>query len=166
MTRHGRCNARSPMRQLSIARPFPVAFAPESHAANILVADDDAGARRLVGAVLAEEGYSVTELASGEATLQTVTATQWPHSAFDLVVTDLRMAGIDGLEVLRRLRRDGWTVGAILMTGLATPEVRAEAAWLGAEVLAKPFSLAHLTRMALATMLAHGWVGRAALGGS
>jgi CheY-like chemotaxis protein len=68
-------------------------------AERILIADDSATVRKLVSRVLQFRGYQVVEATSGDEALQVI-ASQPP----DLVILDLRMPGMDGLEVLQRLR--------------------------------------------------------------
>ncbi len=77
----------------------PSAPAPDAPAARILVIDDHAIGRRALGLLLGPLGASVAEAASAEAALAMLSA-----QAFDLVLTDVVMEGVDGLEFCRRLR--------------------------------------------------------------
>ena len=87
----------------------------------VLVVDDDASIRALLQAALEEEGWLVEQHASGaEALLATCRAT------FDVVVLDLEMPGLTGLEVARRLVADGYPAALVLFSSCLTPEVRRE----------------------------------------
>jgi CheY-like chemotaxis protein len=66
----------------------------------ILVVDDDAAIRELLRFVLEEEGYEVIEAADGAEGLQ-----RYQEAPTALVITDLQMPGMDGLELMRALRR-------------------------------------------------------------
>ena len=63
---------------------------------NILVVDDDVDARTTLVRVLHKEGYTVTGAATAPEALK-----QFDLGAFDLVITDIRMEGMDGIELLR-----------------------------------------------------------------
>ena len=78
----------------------------------ILVIDDNAAIRELLRLVLEEEGYEVIEAANGAEGLQRYQATPT-----DLVITDLQMPGMDGLELLMALRRMVPTPALIAISG-------------------------------------------------
>jgi len=102
----------------------------------ILVVDDLPANRRLLEAVLVPKGYDVVSAASGEEALDLVRA-----SPPDLVLLDVRMAGIDGYEVCRRIRADERTafLPVVMVTSHDT-EVRGDAIEAGADdFIRKPF---------------------------
>ena len=119
--------------------------------ARILVIDDDANLREVVRYILAEAGHDVTAAASGEEGLKALSA------GFDLVLTDIRMPGIDGMEVLRRIREDADESAppVIVLTAHGTVEQAVAAMKLGAfSYLLKPFQrddLRHTVEQALHT---------------
>jgi len=105
---------------------------------HILIIDDEAIALSNLTHVLEKEGYAVTACKSGEAGLATMQTT-----AFDLVLTDLRMPGIDGMEVLSHVRITSPDVPVIMITGHATLDSAVDAMKAGAyHYIAKPFRLA------------------------
>src|SRR5579884_2469145 len=79
--------------------------------AHILVVDDDPRITDLLRRILAFEGYSVSVAASGDAALQSVL-----ERPADLIVLDLMLPGMDGLEVARRLRAAGDVVPILMLT--------------------------------------------------
>jgi DNA-binding response OmpR family regulator len=81
-------------------------------AKRILVVDDDALMRRSLAATLGQSGYSVETAATGEVAVQSVR-----HHAPDLVLLDVGLPGMDGMETLRALRRDDPNLPVILVTG-------------------------------------------------
>ena len=102
----------------------------------ILVIDDDEVARESSQVLLSRWGYQVGLAASGEEGLEILRAE--PH---DLVLLDLAMPGIGGLEVLRLVGDIDPTLICIMVTGHATLQHAVEAMKLGAyDFLAKPFS--------------------------
>ena len=104
-------------------------------ATRILVVDDDPKIRTVVRRGLAYEGYRVVEAGSGEEGLEKAR-----EHLPDLVILDLMMPGIDGLEVVRRLRKDRPALAAFLVTGFADPTLSARATDLGIIGMAtKPF---------------------------
>ena len=68
---------------------------------SILVVDDEKNQREILETILSGEGYDVTTASSGEAAMKFVEARR-----FDLVLTDLKMTGMSGLDLLRRIRAD------------------------------------------------------------
>ena len=123
----------------------------------VLVAEDQREMRVLRCEVLRREGYEVVEAASGtelvERLVQGMVADD-DARAPDLIVTDVRMPGCSGLEVLARLRRNDWSTPVILITAFGDPETHREAERLGAAfILDKPFELDALVLAAFS--LAH-----------
>lgn len=106
----------------------------------VLLIDDEKGIREAMGSFLRSQGHTVRTASSGEEGLWL----QEEHPA-DLVITDLKMPGLSGIEVLRRVR-EGWPeVEVILVTGYGTIDDAVEALRLGAyDFLIKPLRLAQL----------------------
>ena len=104
---------------------------------HILLIDDEAIALSNLSHVLEREGYEVTACKDGESGLAAMQST-----AFDLVLTDLRMPGIDGMDVLHYIRETTPDVPVIMITGHATLDSAVEAMKAGAHhYIAKPFRL-------------------------
>jgi CheY-like chemotaxis protein len=92
----------------------------------VLVIDDDAVVGRSFDRVLSEKGYEVSTVLSGEEALDTIENTE-----FDVVFTDIKMPGMDGLEVAERIKaRCPWTP-VVVITGYGTEENEARASVLG-----------------------------------
>jgi DNA-binding NtrC family response regulator len=103
----------------------------------ILLVDDEAIALTNLTHVLQREGYEVTACRDGEAALAAL-----KRAEFDLVLTDLKMPGVDGMEVLREVRTSHPDVPVIMITGYATLNSAVEAMKAGAyHYIAKPFRL-------------------------
>jgi DNA-binding NtrC family response regulator len=101
----------------------------------VLVVDDEAGMRKSLAIMLRRDGYAVTEAAGGKEALE-----QLGREVFDLVVADLNMEDLSGLEVLRHIRQSSPDLEVILMTGYGTIEAAVEAMKLGAfDFITKPF---------------------------
>src|SRR3954467_228686 len=115
----------------------------------VLVVDDDADVRELISLVLSQAGYEVDEAADGFAAL-----TKLSRYRPDVVVTDLRMPGMTGVDLLQRIRRIHGDVPVILATGLETWDLCTAAEAYGAVTcLIKPIELDELVwhiEMALA----------------
>ena len=105
---------------------------------HILLIDDEAIALSNLSHVLTREGYAVTACKTGEAGLRAMQTT-----AFDLVMTDLQMPGVDGMAVLRHVRANTPDIPVIMITGHATLDSAVDAMKAGAyHYIAKPFRLA------------------------
>ena len=103
--------------------------------AQVLVVDDDLTVREVVVSYLRAAGHEVTEASDGESALAEMTAHE-PH----IVVLDLMLPGIDGLEVCRRLR-DTSQVPVIMLTALGDEQDRVLGLEVGADdYVTKPFS--------------------------
>ncbi len=93
----------------------------------VLVIDDDEVVGRSFDRVLSDKGYEVSTALSGEEALHTM-----DEEEFDVVFTDIKMPGIDGLEVTERIKaRCPWTP-VVVITGYGTDENEAKANVLGA----------------------------------
>jgi DNA-binding response OmpR family regulator len=116
------------------------ASAPLPAAASILVAEDQADIRDLLVMNLRNAGYQVAAVADGSAALA-----QQIAQPRDLLVLDLMMPGLDGLEVCKALRARGSAAPILMLTAKSTELDRVLGLELGADdYLTKPFSLAEL----------------------
>jgi CheY-like chemotaxis protein len=119
----------------------------EARRPRILVADDQTEMRTLIRKMLVRRGYEVVEAADGPGLVKVLIdgLTAEESRAPDLIVTDVRMPGFTGLEVLARLRREQWTTPVILITAFGDAQLHGEALRLGAAcVLNKPFDMDEL----------------------
>jgi DNA-binding NtrC family response regulator len=109
---------------------------------SVLLIDDDVDVLRAIGNAFERLGYEVTRELSGEAGLAT-----FDRQRPEVVILDLRLPGMDGMEVLEALRKRGAAV--ILLTGQSDVETAVRAMQLGAEnFLTKPVDITHLAAAA------------------
>src|SRR3954452_20244993 len=104
---------------------------------DILIVDDEADIRLLIGGVLKDEGYATREAADSSQALAAMQAGQ-PT----LVILDIWLKGseLDGIEILRRLRSEMPTVPVVMISGHGTIETAVEAIKIGAyDFIEKPF---------------------------
>src|ERR1043166_7139946 len=102
---------------------------------SILVVDDDKPQRDILSEILGGAGYDVTPAASGEAALKFA-----KDRSFDLALTDLKMTGMDGIELLQHLLALDSSIIVILLTAHGTIDSAKEALRRGAfDYLQKPF---------------------------
>ena len=107
--------------------------------ARILIVEDEDKLRRVLELQLRSAGFEVELAGSAEDALKQV-------DRADLVITDLRLPGMSGLELLAAIRRQNTRTPIITMTAFGTVETAVEAMKMGAfDFLLKPFSLDHLT---------------------
>ena len=120
----------------------------------VLLAEDDPAFRRLVASVLEEEGYEVLEAADGVALLANIETTLRRQRADSfLIVADIRMPGLTGLDVLAALRCANWATPVILITAFGDEATHAEGRELGAAaVFDKPFNVEELRTAVVETM--------------
>ncbi len=121
-------------------------WSPESDwRPSILLAEDDDGMRAVIRFNLEEEGLKVTEVNSGDEALRLLQASAGENStqaaSYDLVITDLKMPGADGMEVLRAARDCRPAVQVVMVTAFGTVEHAIEAMGAGAaDYVTKPFN--------------------------
>jgi DNA-binding NtrC family response regulator len=102
----------------------------------ILVVDDEMIVCESCQRILQEENYEVECVFSGQEAIERMKA-----NPFDIVITDLKMPGIDGMEVLKSIREDYPDTVVIMITGFSTVETAVEAMKLGAfDYIPKPFT--------------------------
>ena len=114
----------------------------------ILIADDKQSMREMLTQTMQDKGYEVVAVADGDAAVAQAT------SGLDLVITDMRMPGRDGLDVLRAMKSASPETEVIVMTAFGTIPQAVEAVRLGAadyitKPLESPAALRRLVRMVL-----------------
>ena len=106
----------------------------------VLLVDDDPAFRRVMGGELARRGYTVTTCASGREALEPAASAD-----ADVILLDLRLEDMDGLEVLNELRGRSPACGIVVLTGHGTIDTAVKAMRLGAhDYLEKPCPIAKL----------------------
>jgi len=103
----------------------------------VLIVDDEAGVRSALTGVLGDEGYRVEAVESGERCLERVVAKQ-----FDVIILDIWLPGIDGLETLTTQREREVDAQVVMISGHGSIEAAVRAIKLGAfDFVEKPLSL-------------------------
>src|SRR5438309_11729100 len=106
-------------------------------AQSILIVDDEAGIRDSLSSILTEEGYAVESVSSGEECLARLAKQQ-----VELVLLDVWLPKMDGIETLERMRRDGHFPRVVMVSGDGNIEAAVRASKLGAfDFVEKPPSL-------------------------
>src|SRR5882724_3167611 len=106
----------------------------------ILIVDDDAGQRSLLDSFLRSQGFQTMPVASGEMALEVLRTEQ-----FNMMISDVRMPGLSGLETLRRARKENTVLPVLLVTAYADIREAVGAMRDGAvNYLAKPIDLDEL----------------------
>ena len=104
--------------------------------ARILVIDDETIVHESCNRILTEEGYSIDSAYTGQEGFSKI-----EEGSYDLVITDMKMPGISGMEALKKIKDDNPDIGIIMVTGYSTAETAVEAMKLGAfDYLPKPFT--------------------------
>ena len=112
----------------------------ERHPIEVLVVDDERPTRILMERELPQSGCKVVAVPSGEEALEVLS-----RQEFDVVLLDLKMPGLGGVETLRRLRSSGVTAEVVVLTGHPDIDTAIEAMKLGAyDYLTKPFKLSEV----------------------
>jgi two-component system KDP operon response regulator KdpE len=126
-----------------------------SAGATVLIVEDDDEARAVLVRELGSRGYRTQEAADGRTAME-----RWEASRPDIVLLDLGLPDIDGLEVIRRIRRDAMTP-IVILSGRYAEREKVEALERGADdYVTKPFGLAELhARIRVALRRAAGGAG-------
>jgi two-component system, NtrC family, nitrogen regulation response regulator NtrX len=104
---------------------------------NVLIVDDEAAIRESLAGILEDEGYKASSVESGEKCLELI-----EQKPFDIVLLDIWLPGIDGLQTLERIRETENAPEVIIISGHGTIETAVRATKLGAfDFLEKPLSL-------------------------
>jgi len=111
-----------------------------ARAAKILIVDDEEVLRNLISDDLQSHGYDMHEAGSGSEALEYLAA-----NATDVVILDIKMPGMGGLEVLEKIREGGLARKVIMLTGVGELKMARESLELGAnDFMFKPFEMPHL----------------------
>ncbi|HET9985651.1 MAG TPA: ATP-binding protein [Longimicrobiales bacterium] len=136
------------------APPLPALDAPAGRTATVLVVEDDEMVRTVVRRTLLEDGYSILEAPNGPDALWI--AEDYPH-AIDLLLTDIVMPGMSGIDLARRLVAQRADTRVLFMSGHTEEAVQAPSVF-GAETafLPKPFTPEGLSRAIMEVLSASG----------
>ena len=108
----------------------------------VLIAEDEAAIREIIAITLQRAGYEVTEACDGE---QALLLYMENENQFDVVLLDIMMPNLDGLEVCKRLRKISSTVGIIMLTAKTQEMDKVSGLLMGADdYITKPFSPSEL----------------------
>ncbi len=111
--------------------------------ANILLAEDDESLRRFLAAALVKAGHAVTDFGDGEAAYECIKNV----AAFDLLLTDIVMPGMDGIELAKRAAEINTALKIMFITGFAAVALHPSSnAPKQAKVLSKPFHLREIVQ--------------------
>ncbi|MCJ7497152.1 MAG: sigma-54 dependent transcriptional regulator [candidate division Zixibacteria bacterium] len=103
---------------------------------NILVVDDEVVICKSIQRILSPEGYEVKTALSGEEALEKIS-----QESFDIVITDLKMPGMDGMELLTKIKEKDPEIIVIIITGYSTVQTAVQAMKMGAlDYIPKPFT--------------------------
>lgn len=123
---------------------------PESEQKCVLIADDEINIRRVLEAILRRDGYEVMTAANGDEALAQMSRDV--HT----VITDLKMPGLDGMGLLRRLSADFPDVPVVMITAHGSVENAVEAVKLGAfDYVEKPFDQEQIRQIVAKAMRTH-----------
>jgi two-component system, NtrC family, response regulator AtoC len=124
--------------------------ANETEAKRVLIADDEINMRRVLEALLRRDGYDVVTAASGNEALANM------GRGINMVITDLKMPGLDGMGLLRKLSVDYPDVPVVMITAHGSVENAVEAVKLGAfDYLEKPFDQEQIHQIVAKAMRTH-----------
>jgi CheY-like chemotaxis protein len=119
----------------------------------VLVAEDDPDILQVISVALRKLGYEIIEARNGAEVLDKILGRLLGGDEGerpDIIIADVRMPGLSGLEILEGLRQAHWPTVCVLMTAFADQEMRAEARRLGASALfEKPFDIDDLVTVVI-----------------
>ncbi|MBI1948299.1 MAG: sigma-54-dependent Fis family transcriptional regulator [Deltaproteobacteria bacterium] len=108
----------------------------------VLIADDEASLRKVLASSLRKEGYEVVSVKNGDEAMEVLEASESPDTGepFHLVITDLRMPGMDGMALLQRINRRFRDVPVVVLTAHGTVDLAVQALKQGAfDFITKPY---------------------------
>ena len=124
--------------------------APETDSKCVLIADDEINIRRVLEAILRRDGYDVVTAANGDEALTGM------RRGVNTVITDLKMPGLDGMGLLKRLSAEYPDVPVIMITAHGSVESAVEAVKLGAfDYVEKPFDQEQIRQIVAKAMRTH-----------
>ena len=130
---------------------------------NILVIDDEESLRHTLGRVLRQAGYEVTTAGEGNEALRLVNSGYENTSPYDVVYLDIRLPGMDGLQVLKEIRQRDAHLPVILLTAYGSLKTALEALRLGAtDYLIKPLDPEVLVARTASCWKSRRWNGAGA----
>jgi CheY-like chemotaxis protein len=122
----------------------------------ILIVDDDQGTRNALMAGLTSFGYQVLATANGHEALKIIESSTSGVEPVEVIVTDLKMRGMDGLELIRSAKRMSPGLAAILMTAFGDDHIREQVTNFGrCKYIDKPFGPETLLKMIRETVTLH-----------
>src|SRR5919206_1482883 len=123
---------------------------PETEAKRVLIADDELNIRRVLEAILKRDGYEVVTAANG------LEALAGMNRGVHTVITDLKMPGLDGMGLLRKLSVDHPDVPVVMITAHGSVENAVEAVKLGAfDYVEKPFDQEQIRQVVSKALKTH-----------
>jgi DNA-binding response OmpR family regulator len=134
-----------PERELALEHQTLAQAWSNLHRPRVLLAEDDQEMRTLLVSTLRRDGYEVLEAQDGKELLGLITdqiLEAKGRPGIDLIVSDIRMPGLSGMNILAGLRKVDWATPVLLITAFGDKETHTEAKRMGAvAVFDKPFDL-------------------------
>jgi DNA-binding NtrC family response regulator len=119
----------------------------------ILIVDDEAPVRRVLSRFFKSEGFEVSQAADGAAAIEIV-----KRERFDVVLSDLRMPGLCGLDVLKQIKQTVPETVVLIITAYPTPETGVKALKLCADgYVSKPVDLSRLKSLVVHYLMLRKW---------
>ncbi len=110
--------------------------------ARVLIADDEASLRKVLSSALKREGFETVSVKSGDEALEVLEASVQPETGepFSLVISDVRMPGMDGMTLLGRIKRRFKDLPVVMLTAHGTVDLAVQALKQGAfDFITKPY---------------------------
>lgn len=112
----------------------------ENNKIHVLIADNEDSLRKTVSAWLADEGFVVDDVSNGTDAISKI-----QEKEYDIAILDIKIPGVNGLEVLRYIKKNSFQTEVVMMTGMTDISMAVEAMKLGAkEYLTKPVNMEQL----------------------
>jgi DNA-binding response OmpR family regulator len=130
-----------------VDHPVPE-FGLGQRSGRVLVAEDDPEMRRLLASALRRDGFDVIEAADGKELLDRFSDAVVAGHPIDVVVTDVRMPKLSGMEAVRLIKAAAFETAIVVITAFGDQATHVDAWMLGAaEVMDKPFEIEELLRV-------------------